>query len=118
MSDWFVGMKLWVFDGNHRVYDPNNRLGPIYSEHFRPTEITGETSRSWLVGPERYQKKVPKKQELGKHYGVYTDKQKLDDIWDKSNRYKIIDKVKLCSIEQLRQIAEILTPAKSEQPHD
>lgn len=51
-----IGMKVWAFDQNRRVYkrDEKGRAigGPIWREHWQPLEIVGETSRSWLVGPE------------------------------------------------------------------
>ena len=47
-----VGDKVWIFDTNRRVYPKvNGRVtgGPIYAEHFVQAEITGETSKSWIV---------------------------------------------------------------------
>ena len=51
-----VGDTIWYFDTNRRVYPPPEpgRIwasgGPIWREHWRPVQITGETSRSWVLG--------------------------------------------------------------------
>ena len=59
-----IGMKVWAFDVNNRVYkrDENGKAsgGPIWREHWVPMEIVGETSRSGLVGPE-WAKKHPER---------------------------------------------------------
>jgi hypothetical protein len=48
-----IGDTVYRFDGNWRVYrkDANGRgVGPpLYREHWRPTAIVGETSRSWVT---------------------------------------------------------------------
>lgn len=100
-----VGDKVWTFDLNHRVYpkDENGRTtgGPIYSEHFRQVEITGETTKSWLIG--KWQERTPKARP-----GIFTDEQKADMIWSNQHRHPIVDLVRRCSVEQLKQIAEIV----------
>jgi hypothetical protein len=57
-----IGMKVWEFDQNLRVYerDENGRAmgGPIWRKHWRELQVIGETSRSWLVGSE-WQKSDP-----------------------------------------------------------
>jgi len=97
-----VGDKVWLFDGNRRVYKKNGEsfTAPIYEEHFYLAIIDGETSRSWLIGRNKYSKK--------NLLGIYTDEQKADQIWDHCSRYKIEEKVRHCSINQLKQIDKIL----------
>ncbi len=102
-----IGDKVWLFDTNRRIYPKDNRgmgaavMGaPIFSEHFYQVTIDGETSRSWLIGREKFSKKDP--------LGIYTDEQKEDKIWDHVNRYKIIDKIKNCSVSKLKQINSII----------
>lgn len=98
-----IGDKVWLFDWNRRVYDKNEKGlsgEPIYEKHFYEAEITGETSRSWIINGERYSKKTL--------LGIYTDEQKADKIWDHLHRYNIIEKVRQCSIEKLKQISMIL----------
>ena len=97
-----VGDKVWLFDGNRRIYDKKFGSAPIYAEHFYLAEITGETSRSWLIHGDRYSKKTL--------LGIYNSNQREDMIWENTNRYKIIDLVRYCSIEKLKDIDRILTP--------
>ena len=60
-----VGSTIYYFDSNHRVYERADWFrsgGPIRRHHWRPVVITGETSRSWIVGERHWnQKKCPKK---------------------------------------------------------
>jgi len=105
MADLKVGDTIWRFDINRRVYRERN-VGPIYREHWVPEEITGQTSRSWLLG--RWgARKVPKK---GDHHGyAFTPKEVDDDCYLKENRYLIAQRVQyLDDVEQLRKIAEIV----------
>ena len=115
MSDIKVGDEFWVKDENHRIYDNNTSFGggPIYERYFIKTKIISETSRSWVVGYGNF--KVPKKRPFDRVYTsfglpkqIYTDEMKADDIWLNSHAYKIKDKVDACSVEQLRQIADII----------
>jgi hypothetical protein len=56
---------VWVFDENYRVYpkkEPGQPSGgPIYREHWVKREITGETSRSWLISEGWRTVKFPKR---------------------------------------------------------
>lgn len=62
-----IGSPVWIFDINHRVYrkGPDGRSlggGPIWREHWVKYEVIGETSRSWIVGHDSYERcKVSKK---------------------------------------------------------
>lgn len=96
-----VGDTVWLFDGNRRVYE-NGNTAPTFEKHFYQEVIDGETSRSWLIRRSKFSKKDP----LGS--GIYTDEQKADKIWERANRYKIMDKIHWCSIEKLKQIDNIL----------
>lgn len=44
-----IGDKVWIFDGNRRVYAPGSHGGPIYREHFVVHTIAGETRSSWVL---------------------------------------------------------------------
>jgi hypothetical protein len=97
-----VGDKVWLFDSNRRVYPKDNKFSsaPIFSEHFHQVIIDGETSRSWLIGREKFSKT---------HFcGIYTDEQKADLIWKEDNQQKIIEEIRNCSINKLREINSIL----------
>ena len=102
MSNLKVGDKVWLFDQNRRVYEKDSIISsaPIFSEYFYQVTITGETSRSWLIGREKFSKKTLE--------GIYTNETKADKIWDEENRYKITEKVRYCSIIELKKINEIL----------
>lgn len=105
MTELKVGDKVWRFDQNRRVYDGTGSFGGkvIYAEHFYQDVITGETSRSWIVG--KYGYRVNKKT----LEGIYTDEQKANDIWMHNNRYKIASIVDRCNdVEKMRQIAQIV----------
>lgn len=64
MRQLSTGQKVYRFDVNRRVYekDENGRGigGPIWREHWTPIEVTGETSRSYVLGPEWGQYKLAK----------------------------------------------------------
>jgi hypothetical protein len=98
-----VGDKVWLFSENRRVYPKNSKFssGPIYAEHFYQVTIDGETSRSWLIEKTKYPK-------ITSIINLYTNEQKADAIWREENERKIVDKIKYCTIEQLKQIDTIL----------
>ena len=97
-----LGDKVWIFDSNRRIYpkDGGNSAQPIWAEHFSQAIIEGETLRSWIIKGEKFPKKDP--------FGIYTDEQKADTIWDHENRYAIINKIKSCDIDLLKKIHQIL----------
>lgn len=106
-----VGDKVWVFDQNHRVYPkkPNGSPlggGPIYREHFREREITGETSRSWVLSSGL---KVPKTG--GDVRGaVYMTRQAVEDaVFMNAHRWRIEEAVgRVLDATLLRQIAALV----------
>ncbi len=84
-----VGSTVWVFDENHRVYRRNEKGrsegGPIYREHFVECKITGETSRSWIIG--RYRMKVNKKT----LDGMYISQEQIDlKCWANDHKYGVV----------------------------
>ena len=100
-----VGDIVLVFDGNRRVYRRNEKGmscgGPIYREHFRPTEIVGETSRSWVLLGGR---KIPK----STLEGIYTEQQADDTSWVQEHRCRIADAVRFVTdAATMRQIAAL-----------
>lgn len=103
-----IGTTFYFFDENRRHYerDKNGRSvgGAIFSKKFRPIVVYGETSRSWLAGPEWHPHKIPKK-DFGKYY---THESMMEKIWAVSNRPKIKDAVGACSVSDLKRIADIL----------
>jgi hypothetical protein len=107
MSTLGIGSTIWRFDGNYRVYAKNERGlstgGPIYREHWRPVQIVGETSRSWVTS---YNGKAPKK---GLHHGwAFTPEEVEDDIWFKDHRHKIRDRIDRLDVKTLRAVAALI----------
>ncbi|TXH56937.1 MAG: hypothetical protein E6Q97_05490 [Desulfurellales bacterium] len=55
MTEPHVGMRVWSFNQNRRIYqrDASGKAvgGPIWREHWEPLVVVGETKVSWLVGP-------------------------------------------------------------------
>ena len=101
-----IGDRVWLFDGNRRVYDKKFGSLPIYAEHFYQATISGETSKSWIIHYDKFSKKTLQ--------GIYSDEQKADMIWENNNRYKIIEQIRRCPIEILKRIDNIL----KETPHE
>jgi hypothetical protein len=93
-----IGMVVYVYDENYRIYK-DNRI--VEKEHFRPHVITDQTSRSWIVNGRKYSKTDP-------NVNLFTEQTRDDWLWEKENRYKIADKVRFCTLEQLRAIDSIL----------
>lgn len=113
-----VGSSVWVFDQNCRVYKRDARGissgTPIYRLHWVEQEVTGETSRSWIIGRGYAERKVPKK---GEPQGVLFSLEEVErDTWKNDHTHKISEAVRRASYEQLKAIAEILnyhtTPAQ------
>ena len=97
---------VWIFDRNRRVYG-ENKYSPIWREHWRKLEITGETSRSWLAGSGYGQLKIPKKGPPNRN--VAWSEAEIDSLeWDNETRHKIIRAVSYCTVDQLIQIAQIV----------
>lgn len=105
-----VGDVYFVFDVNNRVYEKDVRAlhlgGPIYRKYFVETEITGETSRSWIVG--HFGRKVPKSHP----WGVFYTQEMVDDkCWDNDNRGGIVDLIsqrRAVDTNELKRVAELI----------
>lgn len=113
MSDYShlkIGDTLWFFSANNRVY----RAGggpPIYSHHFRPYTIDGETKPSWVMSNgEKVNKKTLAS--AGSHSyggrGYFTAEGMAADIWDNDHRQKIIEVVRRIDVPTLKAIAKIV----------
>lgn len=105
MSEFKLGDDVWMFSENRRVYNrlPDGRPvgNAIYREHFYKMNIESETSRSWIVGGEKYAKSKPD--------GLYSKEMMEENIWCKENRFGIIDLIRYnANAEQLKQIADIV----------
>lgn len=113
-----VGSTLYVFDQNRRVYQRDEQgrsIGaPIFSKHFVPETVIGETPLSWLLSPQSKPRKVNKKTmkiAATNGYGgwnVYTATQMEDSIWGEENRRKIIRAIERCDVATLKAVAAII----------
>lgn len=112
MSDLKIGDVLYRFDGNIRVYaDKKLGGGPIYSKHFEPLEIIGETRRSWLLAQgwkcdKRTLQSAESMQFGGR--GFFTAEGMADDIWQHEHRHKITEAVRRLDVPTLRKVAEMI----------
>ena len=106
------GDKLFTFDVNRRVYSPGKGFPPpIYREHFRPVEVIGETSRSWVIGTHgREYFKTPKRDPFSKN--LYTADMVEDECWKKDEVHRIISDVRRADGATLRAIDELLKTQK------
>ena len=112
-----VGDTIYRFDQNRRVYDKSRLNGKIiYSEHFVPEAITGETAQSWLIHDAhndvrwRVNKKTMRTAAKGGWFGYafFTAEGMSDDIWRNDHRHKIVSMMSQATTAQLRQIADVL----------
>lgn len=96
-----IGMKVWRFDQNRRVYrrDANGRAvgGPIWREHWEPLEIIGETSRSWLIGRPGWKPHAADKCAKAKWPGPYaTSEDDIDRAAFVEGRHALAERVHRC----------------------
>lgn len=111
--DLKIGDRIWIFDVNKRVYETDKfgrrHGGPIYRHHWVPHVINGETSRSWLYGPEFSPSKLAKNAKENPRNGIVFSEAALEDaIWSNSVRYRLANEIDKADVSQLRRIAEIL----------
>lgn len=116
MAELKVGSKIWRFSENRRIYrkDAQGRSygGPIWREHWQQVEITGETSRSWILRD----KKIPKKGPLP--WGYALDEQTIDRAaWVHDNSYLIsVEVARERDYDKLQQIAAIVGYKEKDKP--
>ncbi len=113
MSDIKIGDKFWIKDTNRRSYKNGQNQ---YRYHFVQVEITGETSRSYIVnGGMRYEFKAPKRDPfkyVGGEYGfskqLLTTDMMEDEIWCQSHRHKVISKLQASPGFVIKEVAEMI----------
>jgi hypothetical protein len=105
-----IGKTIWIFDVNRRVYK-EDRSAPVWIEHWRPLEVTGETSRSWLTA--YFKTKIPKK---GGPNIAFTWEEVEKAAWVYGNRYKISKEISKLEYDKLKLVAEAMgyTPNQPE----
>lgn len=111
-----VGMTVWVFDENRRIYPerkPGEAYGgggPIWREHWTKRQIVGETSKSWLVGYSVNSARKHLKKDFPSEFGILLSE---DDVikatWIHDNAVRLADSVRRCrDYSTLQQIAAII----------
>ncbi len=98
MDDPKVGDVVYYYDSNSRHYDDDGKL--IRRECYIQTTVSGETSRSWVVGPNGG--------ELGFVKRLFTAEMVDQQIWMEDNRYEIERELNSASFKQLKEVAKIL----------
>ncbi len=95
-----------MFDINRRDYSNGRRERPSYRGHFYQTEITGETSRSWIAGPEWDKIKIPKKTGAG----FYDLAMIEDEVWINEHKPRILRELQSANvgINELKQISAMI----------
>ena len=90
---------VWIFDENRRV--------SIWRDGWRRREITGETSRSWIV--EGYPElKIPKNPKTPQRHLAWSEKE-LDQLcWLHEHRYRIIRNVEFLPAAELIKVASLI----------
>ena len=102
-----IGDPVWIFDINRRVYK-DGRGGPIWREHWVKREVTGETSRSWIVGKGWEERKIPKKGETP-HDICWSEEEINRRAFVEEHSYRISEKVRrVTDYDTLKKIAEIV----------
>ena len=105
-----VGMTVYQFDGNHRIYTKNGvaKSSPYYDEYFRPITILVETETEF-----RTKHGTITKRSLVYNCGrtksaIYTEQQKTDMVYVEENAHLISEKVRRLSAEKLRLVEVII----------
>lgn len=114
-----VGMKVWAFDQSRRVYkhDEKGRAigGPIWREHWHQLEIVGETSRSWLVGPEWARSQPERASKIAKKDwpgSLACSEEDIDRRAFVEERHKLADLIRQChDFDTLKKIEAALRSA-------
>jgi hypothetical protein len=106
-----VGDYVLVFDVNNRVYRTRGGRnnfgggGPVPRYHYVPMLVTGETSRSWLVGHSinsatKYSKKEP---------GFFGLLDVDDALWVSNHRHRLSRHLEqIRTPDTLRKVAELI----------
>lgn len=109
-----IGMPLWFFDDNRRVYKTNENGrpygGPIWREHWRKVEIIGETRISWIIAYEGspFELTRIKKKEFPGHFAT-SEEQINEQAYIVVNRKDVIDALyRLQDYAKFKAIEEVL----------
>ena len=112
-----IGQTIYIYDSNRRQYvDDNGNPSRTVNERYRyrPLEITGETSRSWIA---KSGEKIGKKTGAisgGGNFGLAMQvKWSLQEVEDELERKRLTRMMydinwNACTLDQLRQIAAVL----------
>lgn len=117
MDKFSVGDTVYYFDGNRRVYRPEDGMGgrPIYREYFRPVVIVGEVARSWKlnVSVTVGDRSVTKISKAAAETMFFTAAEVDRAVWVEENAYRIRAFVRDCDdYETLQAIDAVIQAHK------
>lgn len=101
---------VWIYDVNRRVYPRDPETGraygsPIWREHWRKHEITGETRVSFITKEGRRIPKNPERQ--GRDIAWSEEMIELRE-WQEHHRWKVVNKLQSCHLSVLLEVAELI----------
>lgn len=105
-----VSGPLYYFDQNRRVYEMNDvkKNSPYHEGYFVPIEVVSETDKE-IVCKHGVIKKKTMEYCLGRSkFKVFTERQKIDEVYVQENRHKIAEVVRLLSADKLRAVEAVL----------
>lgn len=109
-----VGDPIYQYDMNRRVYrkgkDGHTTGSPITREHWVEKKIIGETTRSWLIGPDWSLTKLPKKDLAeGKLTGYCLSLEEVEQrVFVADHRHLISTVVSVQDYDKLKAIADLI----------
>ena len=104
MADLGIGQKVWVFK---QLAARRNS----YRKGWVPCIIRGETSRSWIIGPEWDPQKIPKSAKLrARGDDLCTSEAQVDErCWVEVNRWPINSALTMVAdYDTLRRVASLI----------
>lgn len=111
-----VGSTVWKHDPYYRRYEGRSETTKAI-ERFRPHLITGETTRSWIVGQGWNGSKFPKNCDnwrLRRGY-LISQQEVTDTVWATDHRYRISRAVEYVDLATLRKVAALVGYDESKQ---
>jgi len=99
-----IGTTLYCRDYNYRPRDGSRNF------HMRPSQVTGETRASWLVGTNKVNKKTMFQHGSGGYGGYqwYTEAGMNDYIWAEKHGLNIASAVTSMPTDVLKKIAALM----------
>ena len=102
--------RLYYFDLNSRVYELNGvkKSSPFQEGYYRPIKIISETDKEFVCDYGKINKKTMLYDFARVKRKVYTEQEKIDDVYIQENRHILAEKVRLLSADVLRKVEDVL----------